>query len=149
MGLIYPTDFIRKKVKILSLLADFLVAGALLSLLFPHHAYAQGFDRRKDIEMQLKDPKNIMPEKAVLLIYTDSSWSGSILDTSVSSATKEGFGDTRIEFDCSNSGIYSMAFQKMNTGGYLLLAIIQNGKLLNAKSTTAEYRLVSIAGQCD
>ena len=65
-----------------------------------------------------------------------------MLDTSFTSATNDGFGDKRIEFDCSNGGVYSTFFQKKDTNGYLLLAVIQNGKLLNERSTTAAYGVV-------
>jgi hypothetical protein len=68
-------------------------------------------NRTVDIMQQLKDPKNIIPDKAVLLIYTNTDWSGSILDSSISSASQQGSSDTRLEFECSSGGIYSMAFQ--------------------------------------
>lgn len=113
----------------------------------PHYAY--GFDRRKDIAQQLRDPKNIMSGTAILLIYSDSSWSGTVMDTTFSSATDEGFGDKRVEFPCSSGGIYSIVFQNQEASGYLLLAVLQNGKLLNIKSTVADYGVVSLSGQCD
>jgi hypothetical protein len=86
---------------------------------------------------------------AIILIYSDSSWSGTVLDTSFSSATDEGFGDKRVEFTCSSGGIYSLVLQNQDSSGYLLLAVLQNGKLLNVKSTIAEYGVVSLSGHCD
>jgi hypothetical protein len=114
-----------------------------------YSAYGQTIDRSSDVNQQLRDPKSIIPGTAVLLIYTNRGWSGSILDTTFSSATEDGYGDKRIEFECSSGGIYSMAFQKQSSSGYLILAVIQNGKLLNEKSTGAEYGVVSVSGNCD
>jgi hypothetical protein len=42
-----------------------------------------------------------------------------------------------------------MTFQKQDSSGYLILAVIQNGKLLNVKSTGTEYGVVSVSGNCD
>ena len=86
---------------------------------------------------------------AIILIYSDSSWSGTVLNTSFSSATDVGFGDKRVEFACSSGGIYSLVLQNQDSSGYLLLAVLQNAKLLNLKSTVAEYGVVFLLGHCD
>lgn len=135
------------KCNLILFLVTFVLASAIVPILMPHYAY--GFDRRKDIAQQLRDPKNIMSGTAILLIYSDSSWSGTVMDTTFSSATDEGFGDKRVEFPCSSGGIYSIVFQNQEASGYLLLAVLQNGKLLNIKSTVADYGVVSLSGQCD
>ena len=128
-------------------LGMFTLAATIIPMLLSHDAY--GFDRRKDIAQQLRDPKNIISGIAVLLIYSDSSWSGTVMDTTFSSATDEEFGDKRVEFACSSGGIYSIVFPNQDASGYLLLAVLQNGKFLNAKHTVADYGVVSISGNCD
>jgi hypothetical protein len=144
----HKSRFIGKDSLILFLVM-FILDGTASSILLSHYAYGQTIDRSNDVKQQLRDPKNIIAGKAILLIYTDTSWSGSILDTTFSSATDGGSGDKRVEFECSSGGIYSMAFQKQESSGYLILAIIQNGKLLNEKATGAEYGVVSLSGHCD
>jgi hypothetical protein len=103
-----------------------LACAIMLSVLLSHHAHS--FDRWKNILQQLRDPKNIIPDAAILLIYSDTSWSGMIIDTLLRPATDEGFGDKRVEFACGRSGeIYSISFQKYDANaGYLLLAVVQN-----------------------
>ncbi len=109
----------------------------------------QIIDRNKDIQMAIQDPNNNVPGKAALIIYSDSDWSGSIMDTSYGSSTIDGSGDKRIEFQCTSGGTYSLAFQKQNAEGYLFANVVQDGKLLNVKTTTAEYGMVTMAGNCD
>jgi hypothetical protein len=107
-----------------------------------------------DVNTQLADESNKIKDKAVLLLYSDSDWSGSVLDTSHNSATRQGIGDTKIPFDCENKffglekGIYSLSIQKGSESGYLRLAVIRDGKLLKEGSTTAAYGIVSFAGKC-
>jgi hypothetical protein len=135
------------KYDLMLFLVTFVLANAIVSILMSHYAY--GFDRSKDIAQQLRDPKNIISGNAILLVYSDSSWSGTVMDTTFSSATDEGFGDKRVEFACSSGGVYSIVFQNHDSSGYLLLAVLQNGKLLNTKSTVADYGVVSLSGRCD
>jgi hypothetical protein len=112
------------------------------------------YQRMPDVNQQLLDKSNKIKDKAVLLIYTDDDWSGSILDSSVNSATHQGSRDSKIIFDCKSGisdlddGIYSLTIQKENEQGLLHLAIIHDGKLLKDGSTTADFGIVSFAGKC-
>jgi hypothetical protein len=105
-------------------------------------------DLRNRLDNELSNPSNRISGHAVLLIYSDSSWSGSILDSGLDSATRDGSGDGKIPILCQSNGIYSLVLQKQSSSGYLAVAIIQDGKLLGAKSTSAPYGLVSLAGNC-
>jgi hypothetical protein len=107
-----------------------------------------------DVHQQLLDKSNKIKDKAVLLIYTDDDWSGSILDSSGNSASQQGSRDSKIIFDCKNGtsdlddGIYSLNIQKENEQGLLHLAVIRDGKILKDGSTTADFGIVSFSGNC-
>lgn len=96
-------------------------------------------DLQNRLNSELSNPSNKISGHAVLLIYSDTSWSGSILDSGFDSATRDGSGDAKIPILCQSYGIYSLVLQKQSSSGYLLAAIIQDGKLLDSKSTSAEY----------
>lgn len=112
-------------------------------------------DVTASIQQEVSNPVNNIPDRAVLLIYSNQKWSGNILDTQSHSVTQDGKGDSKIFFICSkqdsngNSGFYSLTFQKLKSSGYLELAVIQNGKLLTRDITTAAYGVVGISGNCD
>jgi hypothetical protein len=112
-------------------------------------------DVTASIQQEMSNPVNNIPDRAVLLIYSNQKWSGNILDTQSHSVTQDGKGDSKIFFICSkqdsngNPGFYSLTFQKLKSSGYLELAVIQNGKLLTRDITTAAYGVVGISGNCD
>lgn len=128
----------------------------------------------QDIKNQLQNDSNKIKDYATLLIYSNYYWSGSILDASRGSATTDGSDNQRIPFLCTNGFTYASTFQLANPpesrfdtvfdkmdrlsgelriskqgGPFLTLAIIQDGKLLDKKTTTSEYGIVSVAGQCE
>ena len=143
---------VDKKVRVILISAMIVVMAAPIILAFiVNNASALDvtIDRRKDIQMALQDPANSVPGKAALIIYSNTEWSGSIMDSSFGSSTVDGSGDKRVEFQCTIGGIYSLAFQKHNADGYLFANVIQDGKVLDGRTTTAEYGMVTIAGHCD
>jgi hypothetical protein len=111
-------------------------------------AYAQSENIQADINSQLENPANKVSGRAFVLIYSNTEWSGSILDSSMDSATRQGSGNSKIAIECSSNGIYSLSIQKQSEYGYLALAVIQDGKLLDSKATNAAYGVVSLAGRC-
>lgn len=121
----------------------------LVSLLFGGHAFA---DISSEIQADVNSKLSSYPhngDKAILLIYSNTNWSGSLQDSALSSATRDGSGNGVIPFECGgSSGIYSVVMQKGTEGGYLELVVIQNGKILSSKSTSAQYGVVSVAGSC-
>jgi hypothetical protein len=132
------------------LLAITLSISALI-LSYPYTLFAQSDIRsqiKSQIEKELSDPSNKISNQAVVLIYSNTDWSGSILDSSMDSATKDGNGNSKIFIKCDSNGIYSLSEQKQTDSGYLLVVVIQDGKILDSQSTTAQYGVVSLAGNC-
>lgn len=124
---------------------------------------------QNDIEKQLVDNLNRIENHGIVLIYSDSYWSGTILDSSLDSATIDGHRFEKILFACTKSGVYSIVFQRVPQPGYtfslpsqedleasfsgkrgtiLTVAVIQDGKLLDMKTTESEFGVVSLAGKC-
>lgn len=66
-------------------------------------------------------------DEAIVKIVSSTSWTGSIIDSSFDSATKEGRGPLKIPFVCSNGlfidGIYSLVFQKLTDHGILTVSV--------------------------
>jgi hypothetical protein len=126
---------------------------------FAHDTNAAKKNEKPDvtplIQQEMSNPANNIPDRAVLLIYSNQKWSGNILDIESHSVTQDGKGDSKIFFTCSkqdsngNPGLYSLTFQKLKSSGYLELAVIQNGKLLTRDITTAAFGVVGINGNCD
>ena len=100
------------------------------------------------IQNELMDPANKISKQAVVLIYSDTSWTGGISDSGNDYATRDGNGNSKILMKCDNNGIYSLSFQKDTESGYLAVAVIQDGKLLDSKATSAEYGIAGVAGKC-
>jgi hypothetical protein len=96
---------------------------------------------------KLIDPNYSPATTAFLLIYSNSSWSGSILDSGFDSSTKTDSGDMAFPFACSPGGIYSLSFQNQNEIGFLNLKAVNQGNILDQHSTTAPYGVVSLSGK--
>lgn len=101
-----------------------------------------------DLQDQLADESNHIKDHAILLLYSNSYWSGSLRDSGGDSSTIDGRKVQKIPFECLSGGVYSMTFQNKNDWGYLVLAVIQDGKLLDSKATSADYGVVSLVGKC-
>ena len=65
-----------------------------------------------DIKQQLLDKSNKIRHKAVLLIYTDNDWSGSILDSNYDSAIHVSIRIPRIVVHVVISGLVEIAGEK-------------------------------------
>lgn len=83
-----------------------------------------------------------------LEIDSDGGWSGAILDSEYASSTKSGYGNNTIAFPFSSHGIYSLAIQKQDEFGNLLVRVVKKGSILKAATTDAAYGVVTLAGQC-
>jgi hypothetical protein len=79
-------------------------------------------------------------------------WSGAISGSDFVSASRDGRGDEIIPITCeaglNNLGIYSLSIQKMEEDGTLIVAVVQDGKVLKQASTSSDFGVVSIAGNC-
>ena len=63
------------------------------------------------------------------MLYSNVEWS--VLDTRLHFATQGGKGDSKLLLVCNpneNSGIFSLLFQKVKSGGYLLPVVIKGVK---------------------
>lgn len=101
------------------------------------------------IETELADESNDIPDTAIMLVYSNTQWSGSIIGSDLGSSPSTGEGDGRVEFRCEGEfGKFSASFQKSTDEGYLVIAAIQSGNLLNSTSTEAPLGIASMAGLC-
>ncbi len=101
------------------------------------------------IEAELADEANDIPDTAIMLIYSNTQWTGSIIGSDLSSSPSTGEGDEKVEFPCEGDlGQFSASFQKSTDEGYLTIAAIQNGNLLNSTSTDDPLGIAIIAGVC-
>jgi hypothetical protein len=74
------------------------------------------------IRNAIADPANIIPGKAVVLIYSNAKWSGNVMDSGFDSSTVDGIGFHREVIDCSDTlPLYSLAIQKQVEYGYILV----------------------------
>ena len=88
-------------------------------------------------------------DQAIAVIISDSNWSGTILDSSFDSATRQGYGDLSIPFDCNGyDSMYSLSIQKQSEYGDLTVAVVKDGKILGSGFTTADYGTVTFSGYC-
>ncbi len=98
-----------------------------------------------DAEVQ----RSIGMDQAIAIIISDSSWSGTILDPSFDTTTKQGYGDHSIPFECNGyDSMYSVAIQKRSDYGDLTVAVAKDGKLLGSGFTNSNYGTVTFSGYC-
>lgn len=92
-----------------------------------------------------------VPSKAFLFVNSNVDWSATILDSQGDSFTQDGSGDSSIEFECAPGfmSIYSLSVQKQTETGFLSIAIIQNGNILDKGETNAAYGIASLSGNCN
>jgi len=87
-------------------------------------------------------------DQAVVKIHSNTQWSGSILDSSFDSATRDGHGDANIPIVCTSYGIYSLAIQKQTATGSLMVSVTQDNETLDTTFTNAAYGVVTLSGNC-
>jgi len=102
------------------------------------------------IESELK--KEIPDDKAKLLIFSDTQWSGAMESSSFEYTEINGQGDKSVIFDCESSfgrqGVFGAKIEKLTQDGYLRLVVIQHQKILSQGTTVAEFGDVLINGNC-
>lgn len=103
----------------------------------------------KDVMIQ-GNASSANPDMAKLLIYSDTSWSTNVLDSGLDSFTQDGTNDSVIDFECKPEfmSTYSVSAQKDTEAGYVMLVIVQNFRGIDAGMTSADYGIVSLAGEC-
>ena len=104
----------------------------------------------KIIEAELA--KEIPEDKAKLLIFSDTQWSGAMESSSFEYAEINGNGDKSVIFACESSfgrqGVFGAKIEKLTNDGYLRLVAIQHQKILSQGTTVAEFGDVLINGNC-
>src|ERR671919_1236350 len=90
------------------------------------------------------------PDMAKPLVYSDTNWSANVLDSGLDSFTQDGTNDSVIDFECKPEfmSTYSVSAQKDTEAGYVMLVIVQNFRGIDAGMTSADYGIVSLAGEC-
>ena len=97
----------------------------------------------------MQDESNNLPGKAVILVYSNTAWSGIASGDDLSMSSKDGTGDARYVVSCnSDFGLAQGNFQKNTEGGWLVVAIIQNGQLRAGESTNAAFGIAHAAAEC-
>ena len=101
------------------------------------------------LKKQLEHENNKIPGSAVVLVFSNTSWSGTVSGGDMGSSTKEGSGDDRFVVSCGKLGIAQGLIQKQTEGGFVAVAIIQDGKLLAIEATNAAYGIAhAVADSC-
>jgi len=91
------------------------------------------------IDRELANESNKISGKAVVLIYSNTSWSGEVSGGDLGSSTKQGSGDAKYTVSCGQLGMAQGLIQKDTSNGFVAVVIIQNGKTLAFEATNAAY----------
>jgi len=128
----------------------FLFLFGLIFLTFSDaSAISKGDDFTAIVEKELQKESNDISGKAVVLVYSTTSWSGEVSGGSLGSSTKQGSGDARYVVSCGDLGLAQGLFQKQTDYGFLAVVIIQNGEILTIQSTNADYGIAhAVADNC-
>jgi hypothetical protein len=101
------------------------------------------------VERELANENNKIPGKAIVLVYSNTSWSGNISGGISGGSTKQGSGDAKYTVSCGDLGLAQGLIQKNAASGYVAVVIIQNGKILATESTNAAYGIAhAVADNC-
>ena len=101
------------------------------------------------VERELANESNKIPGKAIVLVYSNTSWSGNISGGISGGSTKQGSGDAKYTVSCGDLGLAQGLIQKQTDGGWVAVVIIQNGKILATESTNAAYGIAhAVADNC-
>ena len=102
------------------------------------------------LEVELQDENNNLPGEAVILVYSNTSWSGITSGDDLGMSSTDGSGDARFTVSCE-AGFATLAqgnFQKSTERGYLAVIIIQYGNVLAAESTNAAFGIAHASAEC-
>lgn len=97
-------------------------------------------------------PINMVPKpgQAVVKIFYEDAWSGSVSDGNFDSASYDGSGTSSIAFDCGSGDIYAVTIQKGEDNNDVMTLIVEDHtkKVLDQSQTSAEFGVVSLSGTC-
>ena len=101
------------------------------------------------VEIELANENNNIPGKAIVLVYSNTSWSGNVSGGISGGATKQGSGDAKFTVSCGDLGLAQGLIQKDTDYGFVAVVIIQNGEILAVESTNAAYGIAhAVADNC-
>lgn len=101
------------------------------------------------LKIELEDESNKIPGKAVVLVYSNTSWRGEISGGDLGSSTKQGRGDAKYVVSCGDLGLAQGLIQKDTEGGFVYVVIIQDGKMLATQSTNAAFGIAhAVSNDC-
>lgn len=103
---------------------------------------------KDDLDKQLASKENKIPGSAVVLIYSNTEWSGMTSDGDMTTESKQGYGDARYVVPCGELRLVQGYAQKQTEDGWAAVVIIQDGKVLKSGSTNAAYGVVHVSAEC-
>ena len=102
------------------------------------------------IQSELKT--EIPDDKAKLLIFSNTDWSGALQSSNFDYLDIDGKNDDSVVFGCDSSfgrqGVFGTKIKKLTSEGYLKIVVIQNQKIVSQGATEAEFGEVLINGNC-
>ncbi len=93
-------------------------------------------------------PISYAANSASLTVKSNTDWNAVILDGNQASYSFDGFGNDSFDIPCGKINIISVVLQKQTDYGFIAIQLIQNEKVLNQASTSAQYGVVSVASEC-
>ncbi len=113
------------------------------------NVWGETWEEFLDLEREAADERNKTPAgSTAVLVYSNTNWSGSVAHGDGSSSTKDGHGNARFVANCGNLNFVQGLFQKQGEGGYVAVAIIQNGKIIGFEATEAAYGIAHATAEC-
>lgn len=102
-------------------------------------------NNRVDLEKR-KSLQN--PDKAIVIILSNTQWTGAVADSNGDVISKGGDGVQSFMFDCGRNGIFTVEFAMLSPEGQLDVGVIQNGVLIDQADTTTKFGGVSLTDKC-
>jgi len=100
------------------------------------------------LDRELTLESNNISGKAVVLVYSNTSWQGEVSGGNMGSSTKQGSGDAKYTVSCGDLNMAQGLIQKNTEGGYVAVVIIENGKILASEATNAQFGIAHAVGEC-
>ena len=127
-----------------------LIALSLQPFFYPDNSLAQtiGDIIKPKVDRELGLEENRIPGSTVILVYSNTNWSGTVAHGDGSSSTKDGFGDAKFVARCDDLAFVQGLFQKQTEEGWLVVVIIQDGKIIGSQSTNAQFGIAHATGNC-
>jgi hypothetical protein len=89
------------------------------------------------------------PDKAIVLILSNTEWTGAIEDSDGDYISKSGgSGMTSFMFDCVRGGSFGVEFGMLSPDGGMDVGVYQNGVLVDQGETSAPFGVVVLTDRC-